>query len=146
MKVLIVEDRDALAEEYLRIFGRTLSDLEVEYTHVSSIAEALVPLSEEAWDVILLDSDLGPPAVFPEGATEEDGAKLNNGYDLIRFRRNIEDATEEFSASAILGIAPHHVAATFQKDAGADDALLKLEILKMAHFIRQNGPKEAKVP
>ena len=77
MHVLIIEDRQALAEEYLRIFGHLLKG-DYKYTHVSDIEGARLPLAEENWDVILIDNDLGPSSIFPEGASEEDGVKLSN--------------------------------------------------------------------
>lgn len=143
MRVLIIEDKEALTEEYLRVFGRMLAELPVEFTSVGSIEDALVPLSEEQWDVILVDSDLGPPAMFPKEAEEGDGLKLTNGYDLVAFRRSIEDAAENISRSVIIGMGPSHVAAQFLKDKGADYSLLKLEIPKMAQYIQKSAPKEA---
>lgn len=143
MRVLIIEDKESLTAEYLRIFGHMLGNLPVEFTAVCSIGGALLPLSEENWDVILVDSDLGAPAMFPKEAEEGDGLKLANGYDLVAFRRGIEDAAENISRSVIVGMGPSHVAAQFLKDKGADYSLLKLEIPLMAQYIQKSAPKEA---
>lgn len=134
MRILIIEDRQALAEEYLRIFGHFLKG-DYSYTHIPSIEAALAPLVEENWDVIFIDSELGPGAVYPPGS--EDGEKLNSGYDLVRFRRNIEDAAKNIDRSHIVGIAANHVALTFfLGEVGTDDAILKLFIPHMAEAIR----------
>lgn len=136
MRVLIIEDRQALAEEYLRIFGHLLEG-EYDYTHVPTIEASLKPLSEENWDVILIDNEMGQGAVFPEGASEEDGLKLNTGYDLVKFRRSIEEDSEVVSKSYIVGIAANQVALTFFTDMGTDNSILKLHIPAMATAIRE---------
>lgn len=144
MRVLIIEDREALIKEYLRIFGRVLGDLPIEFVGVSSIAEALLPLLEENWEAILVDSDLGPALTLPS----EDGGKikekLNNGFDLIRLRRCVEKEESEIKASLIIGIAPSHIALYHQKEAGADTALLKLHIPQIASLIKARLSQEQK--
>ena len=133
MRVLIIEDRQALAEEYLRIFGHLLKG-DYSYTHVPSVEAALSPLVEENWDVIFIDNELGQGAVYPPGS--EDGEKISNGYDLVKFRREIENANEKIAQSHIVGIAANQVALTFFKDVGANDSILKLFIPHMAEAIR----------
>lgn len=135
MRILIIEDRQALVEEYLRIFGHLLKG-DYSYTHVPSVEASLQPLSEENWDVILVDNELGQGAVFPAGATEEDGLKLNTGYDLVKFRRVIEEDPEIVSRSYIVGIAANQVALSMFRHAGVDDAILKLFIPQMAETIQ----------
>jgi hypothetical protein len=137
MRVLIIEDRQALAEEYLRIFNHILKG-DYSYTHVPSVEAALSPLAEENWDVIFIDNELGQGAVYPPGS--EDGIRLNNGYDLVRFRRDIEDTTDGVSKSYIIGIAANRVALTFFGDVGADDGMLKLHIPEMAERIQEIAP------
>jgi hypothetical protein len=142
MRVLIIEDRQALAEEYLRIFAHLLEG-EYDYTHVPSIEASLKPLSEENWDVIFVDNELGQGAVFPEGSDEEDGLKLSSGYDLVKFRRSIEEDSPVIATSHIVGIAANQVALTFFKDIGADDSILKLYIPHMAEAIRNVTAEKA---
>ena len=136
MRVLIIEDRQALVDENLRIFGHMLEG-DYSYTHVPSISAARDPLATENWDAILIDSDLGPGAIFPEGATEGDGIKLNNGYDLFSFRRNIEDSTEGIRKSYIIGIASNQVALRFFDQLGTNDSILKLFIPFMAEELQR---------
>lgn len=135
MRVLIIEDRQLLADEYIRIFGHILTG-EHSYTHVSSIEAAGPPLAKENWDAILVDSEPGPGSVFPKGEAEEEGIKLNNGYDLVRFRRNIEDTVEGIQKSYIIGIASNRVALGFFEQVGADDSILKLFIPSMANALQ----------
>ena len=133
MRVLIIEDRQTLVEEYLRIFGHLLEG-DYSYTHVPSIEAALSPLAEENWDVIFIDNELGQGAIYPPGT--DDGVKLSSGYDLVKFRRDMEDAMPPVEKSVIVGIAANQVALTFFKDVGADDSILKLFIPHMAEAIR----------
>ena len=132
MRVLIIEDRQALAEEYLRIFGHLLEG-DYSYTHVPSIEAACSPLVEENWDVIFVDNDLGQGTVYPPGS--EDGENLKSGFDLVKFGRDVEGANK-LTKSLIVGIAANQVALTFFKDVGADDSILKLFIPHMAEAIR----------
>ncbi len=136
MRVLIIEDRQALVEEYLRIFGHLLKG-DYSYTHVPSIEAAIDPLDGENWDVIFIDNDLGPGGLFPKGTVDpEEGTQINNGYDLVKFRRAIECDVDDIQKSHIIGIAANQVALTFFKDAGADDSIFKLFIPHMAEAIR----------
>jgi hypothetical protein len=141
MRVLIIEDRQGLADEYLRIFNHLLVG-EYSYTHVLSIEAAIPPLAQENWDVILVDQELGAPGVFPMGE-EEDSLKLSNGYDLVTFRRNIEDGVEDIAKSHIIGIASNKVALTFFNDLGANETLLKIFMPEMAESIRFQAEKKA---
>ena len=140
MRVLIIEDRQALAEEYLRIFGHILKG-DYSYTHVPSVEAALTPLVEENWDVIFIDNELGQGAIYPPGS--EDGEKLSNGYDLVKFRRAIEEIEGAITRSHIIGIAANQVALTFFKDVGADDSILKLFIPHMAETIQHIKERKA---
>jgi len=137
MRVLIIEDRQALAEEYLRIFGHLLKG-NYSYTHVPSVEAALSPLVEENWDVIFIDNELGQGAVYPPGS--EDGEKIISGYDLVKFRRGIEDAAKGIDKSYIIGIAANQVALAFFKNVGTDDEILKLNIPDMAHRVNDLAP------
>lgn len=136
MKVLIVEDREALVKEYLRIFAKVIGDAEIDFTSVNSIQDTLPALAEEDWDVILVDHDLGPPGMYPEGASEEDGVKVPNGAELTRFRRSIEDATDDMSPSFILGIPNSHALGYRLVEAGANASLLKLKIPEIGQLLR----------
>jgi hypothetical protein len=139
MRVLIVEDRQALADEYLRIFGHILEG-DFSYTHVPTIEAAISPLQNEQWGVIFVDNDLGPGVShIPTLDAQVEEVKLNNGYDLIRFRRGIEDTVEGIDKSLIVGIAANQVALTFFMDMGADTSILKLHIPAMAEAIRQQA-------
>jgi hypothetical protein len=139
MRILIIEDRQALAEEYLRIFAHLLEG-DYSYTHVPSIEAACPPLVEENWDVIFIDNELGQGVIYPPGS--EDGEKLSNGYDLVKFRRDVEGANN-LTRSHIIGIAANQVALTFFKDVGADDAILKLLIPHMAETIQHIEKRKA---
>lgn len=139
MKVLIIEDKPALAEEYLRIFGHLLNDLSIEFTHVSTIQEASKSLNEQNWGVILVDSELGAPTSFPEGAPKEESIHLGSGFDLVRFRRTLEQEAKGITPSYIVGIPANHVAVRFFRDSGVDEAFLKLEIPRMAGIIRSKA-------
>lgn len=135
MRVLIIEDRQPLADEYLRIFGHMLKG-DYSYTHVPSIEAAVGPLDGENWDAILIDNELGPGGVFPKGASEEEGTRINNGYDLVSFRRTIEDEVEGIQKSYIIGIAANQVALRFFDQLGVDDSILKLYIPSMASALQ----------
>jgi hypothetical protein len=141
MRVLIIEDRQGLADEYLRIFNHLLVG-DYSYTHVPSIEAAIPPLAQENWDVILIDQELGAPGLFPMGEGE-DGLRLSNGYDLVTFRRNIEDGVPDIAKSHIIGIAANKVALTFFNDVGASETLLKIFMPEMAESIRFIGEEEA---
>ena len=137
MRVLIIEDRQALADEYLRIFGHILEG-DLSYTHVTNIEAVISPLQAEQWGVIFVDHDLGTAALVPETEISPE-IKLNNGYDLIRYRRQIEAIRPGIDRSLIVGIAANQVALTFFQDAGADTSISKLHIPAMAEAIRQQA-------
>lgn len=141
MRVLIIEDRQDLAEEYLRIFKHMLEG-DYSYTHVPSIEAALEPLAKENWDVIFIDNDLGPGATLPpiEGVEE---VKLNNGYNLVSFRREVENEIEGIDRAYIVGIAASQVALTFFDDLNTDDSIMKLFIPSMASTIQTVAEKKA---
>jgi hypothetical protein len=136
MKVLIIEDRKPLADEYIRIFGHLLEG-EYSYTHVPTIEAAIGSLETENWDAILVDSELGAPCMFPIGSEEDDGIKINNGYDLVKMRRGIEDSTDGIDRSFIMAIAANRVALTFFQDVGTDAGFLKIEMPDMAQAIKE---------
>lgn len=136
MKVLIVEDLQPIAEEYIRIF-RHLNEGDYTYTHVPSIEAAISALFEENWDVVLMDSELGAPSMYPVGSMEEDGVKVNNGYDLVKLRRDLEDAEPEIDRAFIIAATTNRVALRLFQDVGTDTGFLKLEILKMAKVIKE---------
>lgn len=136
MRILIIEDRQALADEYLRIFSHILKG-NFSYTHVSTIERALTPLAEENWDVIFIDNELGQGSVYPHNA--EDGIKINNGYDLVKFRRDMEK-DEGIERSYIVGIASNQVALGLFQNTRADDWFLKLFIPEMANLIYERAP------
>jgi DNA-binding NarL/FixJ family response regulator len=136
MKILIVEDRQPLADEYIRIF-RHLNEGDFTYTHVPSISAAVKPLMSENWDVILMDSELGEGHVLEGAGTEGEDVKLNNGYDLVSFRRDAENNVEKISRSFIIAATPNRVALRLFQDVGTDTGFLKLEIPKMAAVIRE---------
>lgn len=141
MRVLIIEDRQPLAEEYLRIFGHMLEG-DYSYTHIPSIEAALEPLAKENWDVIFIDNDLGPGAALPPIEGQEE-VKLNNGYNLVSFRREVEGTIEGIDKSYIVGIAASQVALTFFDDVGSDDSIMKLFIPSMASAIQVEAEKKA---
>lgn len=141
MRVLIIEDRQGLADEYLRIFNHLLEG-EYSYTHVLSIEAAIPPLAQENWDVILVDQELGAPGAFPMGEGEEN-LRLSTGYDLVTFRRNIEAGVPDITKSHILGIASNKVALNFFNDLGADETFLKIFMPEMAESIRFQAGKKA---
>ncbi|KKM18288.1 hypothetical protein LCGC14_1667220 [marine sediment metagenome] len=140
MRVLIIEDRQALAEEYLRIFGHLLKG-DYSYTHVPSIEAAIDPLDGENWDVILVDNELGAGGLFPpKGVDEKNATRISNGYDLVKFRRDVECDDDDIHKSYIIGIAANQVALAFFKNVGTDDEILKLNIPGMAFRINDIAP------
>ena len=143
MRVLIIEDKPALVEEYLRIFSHLLSDLNITFFQVHSIEDALNPLSAEEWNAILVDFDLGSSATFslhePDGMPEQ--IKVHNGANLVSLRRRLE-LSKQVHRSPILGIGHSQALNRLHLRSGADRALLKLNITGMASFIRESLTKK----
>lgn len=138
MRVLIVEDRNELADYYLRVF-RHVVGADHEYTHVASITSAIDPLFEENWDVILMDSELGPAGRFQKDPQDPagDGMDIRNGFDLTCFRRLVEkDKTTKIDPSIIIGMTVSSVFRDAFIDAGADRAVSKIVVPAMAHFVK----------
>ncbi len=136
MRILIIESKKALVGEYLRIFNHMLVG-DYDFTHVPTIEAAIPAIESENWDAILVDSDLGAPCVFPIGASEEDGLKISTGYEIVKMRREVEEAMPEVDRSFIMAIATNQVALTLFQGVGADTGFLKLDIPKMARVIEE---------
>ena len=148
MKVLIIEDKEPLTEEYLRIFRRILGEpiignKPVQFTCVHDIESSVVSLTSGDWDIIFVDFELGPPVILHAESSEEEDQKISNGCELVSYQRALEKTKE--SRSTIIGISPHHVGNEKLLQAGADKAVLKLEIPKMADFIKKAYIKKAEL-
>ena len=131
-RVLIVEDKEALFQEYMRFFQKVMGDEveEFEFSHVSNLPEALQHLEYSNWDAILLDYELGSSTSVEVGDGEQ--VKVHHGADLARFRRSVEKESEEMSKAHIVGIASHRVGNDLLRKAGADTTIHKLQIQLMA--------------
>jgi len=136
VRVLIVEDNVALIPEYLRIFKEILGDGDT-YTHVASVHDAIESLFEENWDVILVDTDLGVAGKFKSGIEGGDELTLRNGYDLVRFRRRVEQLeSDRIVPAKIIGLAPNRSALPAFDTVGTNHRLFKLDIPGIAKQIR----------
>ena len=142
MNILIIEDNQELAKEYIRIFNHILEG-DFVYTHLSDIASAIPAITDENWEMIIVDSDLGDPAMYPEGAAEGEGEEIRNGRDLVLLRLRTQKNKPLIKKSYILGIASSNVALNQFRSTGADDWFIKLDIPEMAHRISDlYNPKE----
>lgn len=134
VKVLVVEDNDALYEGYfLRLASRLLPMDEIELTRASSIPAAIEALSK-AWDFIIMDYQIGAAADF-------EGTKIRNGADLIRLRRRLEEGPK-LSPTNIVGFASNGIGNQIMMDNGAASAFLKLNVGPMCDYIRGNMKNE----
>jgi DNA-binding NarL/FixJ family response regulator len=143
MRILIIEDNEAIAAEYLRFIQYALADVDgLTCTHITSIIDAFEPLAKEQWDVIIMDSRPGDPATYPPGNPENELFQANSGADLIRFRRFIEGSAEEIRASSILAVAANTPALRPSEEL-ADYSMLKSEVEALIYQVREAAYNKA---
>ena len=128
VKLLIVEDNDAFYEDYfLRLASRLLPMEKVELTRVSSVSAALQAIPE-AWDFILMDYRLGPPAEVGE-------EKVRNGGDLVRYRRRLEEGPR-IAPTAIIGMSSDGIGNQIMMEMGATASFSKLDVEPMCKYVK----------
>ncbi len=128
-RLLVVEDNVDLYQDYfLRLFENLLPMEEISLVHVPTLRAACQALLEP-WDFILMDYALGPKCDFIDDITVRDGA------DLARFRRSVEEK-QEVAKAFILGTSSNQVGNRRIQESGADNTLLKLQVVEMAQLIK----------
>lgn len=128
-RLLVVEDNAALYQDYfLRLFEDLLPMEKISMVHVPTLRAACQALLEP-WDFVLMDYAMGPKCDFTVDVTVRDGA------DLTRFRRAVEEE-QEVPKAFILGTSSNQVGNRLIQENGADNTLLKLEVVEMAKLIK----------
>ena len=129
-RLLVVEDNADLYQDYfLRLFENLLPMEEISLVHVPTLRAACQAMLEP-WDFILMDYALGPKCDFREDIMVRDGA------DLTRFRRAVE-SDHDVAKAFILGTSSNQVGNRLIQEGGADNTLLKLQVVEMAQLIKE---------
>ena len=99
----------------------------ISVVHVPTLDAALVALQEQ-WDFVLMDYSLGTRTDFL-------GDPVRDGGDLVSFRRAVEQ-TRDVPKAYILGTSSNQISNQLMEKRGADAAVLKLEVPRMAELIK----------
>ncbi len=128
LKVLVIEDMEVLYKYVMRLFEKTLSIENFEFTNVQTIPLALEAL-EQDWDVILMDYYLG--ALHGERGE----ASFRNGADLVAYRRALEEAEPEKKKARIIGFSGSVVCNDHMASVGATCSFLKDDVPGIAEML-----------
>lgn len=139
MKVLIIEDNKDLVSEYLRIFNYLSPNLDVQYTIASNLKEGYeAVISEESWNTILFDYNLGKPF------TTAEGTKIFNGAGLIKIRKEYQ-YRKGLPNSKLIGIAESQALLKILQKAGAEYCFSKIDMEDMIKEIGKSPEEEGMV-
>jgi hypothetical protein len=129
LRVLVVEDIDALYEYFMNVCENLLPVEKFEFVNAQTVEAALEVIGEN-WDVIVMDYYLG------SAEAEKDGVRFQKGTDLIAYRRELEAGDVGKKKAHIVGISASRVHFGYLSDSGADEVYLKLDAPKLAKQFR----------
>ena len=96
MKILLVED-DQINAEILKAWLKRADVLDLELTHVSRLAESIALLTEEQFDVVLLDLHLPDASGSDICVLAPTPGSLS--LEVLQFRRSKREAGPRFSCA-----------------------------------------------
>lgn len=130
IRVLVVEDKPALYQEYMNIFAHFLPLERMVFEHAATITGALEVIGEE-WDVIVTGYSLGAKAPFRKRT-------IRNGADLVDTRRMVENERQGPKASFIVGFSSSTATNELLERKGSNISLPKTRLIDMVRLIQGN--------